>query len=141
MNTVTGDQKTPPVKKRRKGRREVRGRPRTLDERDPKDLHRELTGLGFIGATDAEAAAVLGVSVPTLWRFLKRNPEAKAIWDDAPKQGQVSLRRKQHQIALAGNVAMLKFLGKNRLGQKEKTELTGAENGPLVVNVVRFSDD
>lgn len=38
----------------------------------------------------------------------------------------VSLRRKQIQVALVdGDVAMLKFLGKNMLGQKEKIDFDG----------------
>ena len=45
--------------------------------------------------------------------------------------GKMALRRKQMQIALAGNVAMLIFLGKNYLDQKDRTEVTGNMNHKL----------
>ena len=36
--------------------------------------------------------------------------------------GKISLRRKQMDVALSGNVSMLIWLGKQYLGQKDKTE-------------------
>ena len=37
--------------------------------------------------------------------------------------GKISLRRKQFEVALAGNPSMFIWLGKNMLGQAEKQEL------------------
>ena len=37
----------------------------------------------------------------------------------------VALRRKQFHVAMEGDTAMLKFLGKNKLGQKEKIDFDG----------------
>lgn len=38
-------------------------------------------------------------------------------------RGKMSLRRKQMQVALKGNVTMLIWLGKQHLGQTDKTEI------------------
>ena len=43
----------------------------------------------------------------------------------------MSLRRKQFETALAGNVTMMVWLGKQYLGQKDKTEITGENGGSL----------
>ena len=40
------------------------------------------------------------------------------------KAGFVSLRRKQYELAMAGNATMLIFLGKQYLGQSDKREVT-----------------
>ena len=47
--------------------------------------------------------------------------------------GRVSLRRKQYEIAMTGNVTMLIWLGKNWLDQRDKQEIehTGANGGPI----------
>ena len=70
------------------------------------------------GATNAEIAAKLEISEDTLTRrfadLLKR----------ARLQGNLSLRSKQFQMAMNGNVTMLVWLGKQQLNQKDKVENT-----------------
>jgi len=46
-------------------------------------------------------------------------------------QGKQSLRRKQFEAAIKGNVTMMIWLGKQNLGQSDKQELTGKDGGPL----------
>ena len=46
------------------------------------------------------------------------------IYREKRSNGNLSLRRKQMEVALAGNVSMLIFLGKNYLGQTDKVEQT-----------------
>lgn len=41
--------------------------------------------------------------------------------------GKVSLRRRQYEAAMAGNTALLIFLGKQYLGQSDKNTVTGGE--------------
>jgi hypothetical protein len=41
--------------------------------------------------------------------------------------GFVSLRRKQYELAMAGNATMLIFLGKQYLGQADKREVAAPE--------------
>lgn len=48
--------------------------------------------------------------------------------------GKVSLRRKQYQVAMNGNTALLIWLGKQHLGQSEKVE-------SLVANDIKIKID
>ena len=65
-----------------------------------------------------EIAAVCGVSVDTLERrfadTIKKGRET----------GNMSLRRKQVEVAMQGSVAMLIWLGKQRLEQKDQVDIT-----------------
>lgn len=85
-----------------------------------------LEALAERGLTQADCAAVLGCSVDTLQRrYLD-------VYELGLQKCKASLRRKQFEMALAGNVTMLIWLGKNMLGQADKTELTGKDGSPLV---------
>lgn len=48
-------------------------------------------------------------------------------------KGRVSLRRKQFEIALSGNVTMLIFLGKQYLGQSDKINQDVTSNGKALI--------
>jgi hypothetical protein len=93
------------------------GRPR-LDI-DPQ-LVEKLAG---IGCPDTEIASMVNCSVDTLAR---RYADVIAKGRETCK---TRLRKKQIEVALAGNVSMLIFLGKNMLGQSDKLE-TKAEITP-----------
>lgn len=68
-----------------------------------------------VGCTMKEIATIAGCSVATLENH----------FSDVIERGRnnlnMSLRRKQVEIAKAGNVSMLIWLGKNLLGQSERT--------------------
>lgn len=89
-----------------------RGRPRKeLDEK-------LLEELASIGCTTPEMATILDVSEDTLERnFAGILKKGRANLD-------MSLRRKQVNVANTGNVTMLIWLGKQRLGQTDKVETT-----------------
>lgn len=89
-----------------------RGRPRKeLDEK-------LLEELATIGCTTPEMATILDVSEDTLERnFAGILKKGRANLD-------MSLRRKQVNVANTGNVTMLIWLGKQRLGQTDKVETT-----------------
>lgn len=89
---------------------------------DEKTLHL-LEGLGRIQATTKEAAAALDVSEVTFIDFLKREQIAKDTFEKGKADGRVSLRRAQFALALEGNATMQVWLGKNLLGQKDKSEI------------------
>lgn len=76
-----------------------------------------------IGYTGEELAALTGVSIDTLNRR----------YADVIKRGRslrnASLRRKQYELAMAGNAVMNIWLGKQYLGQKDKIE-TSDETTP-----------
>jgi DNA-binding XRE family transcriptional regulator len=88
------------------------GRPRIqVDEKLLEDL-------ASIGCTTEEMATILGVSKRTLeTRFCAVIEKGRADLD-------MSLRRQQVTVAKTGNVTMLIWLGKQRLGQSDKVENT-----------------
>lgn len=73
--------------------------------------------------TDEEIASLLGVSVDVL-----TNAKNNATFAECKKrgfeQGKASLRRKQYEIAMSGNCTMLVWLGKQYLGQTDKSSLS-----------------
>ena len=91
------------------------GRPRKeLDEEQIKEL-------ASIQCTDTEIAAVMRCSVDTLSR------NYADLIQEGREHGKSSLRRAQFKKALEGNPAMLIWLGKFYLGQKEEITFTSSE--------------
>lgn len=78
-----------------------------------------LKGMGEIGATREEAAAILGVCRLTLRKFLAEYPEMEEIFEAGIDSGKVSLRRWQWKAAKNGNTTMLIWLGKQMLKQRD----------------------
>ena len=101
--------------------RDVGGRPTKL--KPTPEVLKTVSGLGSIMATTQECAAVLGVSEPTFFKFLKDNPEANAALEAAQGQRKVSLRRSQIALAEKGNLGALIWLGKQYLGQRDKSDV------------------
>ena len=91
------------------------GRPR-FDFSDKLPLVRKLAS---IQCTDEEIAAGLGCSQDTLARGRKREPDLDAAILEGRANGRMSLRRAQYRKAMDGNPAMLIWLGKQVLGQRE----------------------
>ena len=89
--------------------------------------------LALIHCTQKETASVLGVST----RTLQRNSEFCRIYKKCMNEGRKSLRRLQWDVAEAGNVTMLIWLGKQYLSQTDKQELTGKEGGDITINIKR----
>ncbi len=83
-----------------------------------------------IGATQKEMAWLLGISTGTLESRLQR-PIYRAALERGQGNLAMSLKRKQVEMALAGDRTMLVWLGKNYLGQSDKldTKLTGSGPG------------
>jgi len=77
-----------------------------------------------IQCTTEEIASVLNVSVDTLERRCKEEKEVTfAVYSAQKRQGgKMSLRRKQMELALAGDKTMLIWLGKQYLEQSDKTD-------------------
>lgn len=82
-----------------------------------------------------EIAAYSNVSTDTIERRIREKFDMTFIDYYAEKRGKgfVKLRRRQMQLAMAGNPAMLIWLGKQWLGQMDKarTEITGADGGAI----------
>lgn len=74
--------------------------------------------LAAIQCSYAEMASIVGCNESTLTRRF-----AQAI-KEGRDHGKTSLKRKQYEVAMSGNVTMLIWLGKQHLDQKEKVEQT-----------------
>lgn len=104
-----------------------RGRPRKVISAA------EVAALAGIGCTEEEIAKVKGISVDTLHR---NYAEAYEKGFANLKQ---SLRRKQVQLARAGDRTMLVWLGKAYLGQRDRSEFTGKDGSALVPGSIVFT--
>jgi hypothetical protein len=88
--------------------------------------------LAQLGCTNKEIAAQFGVSERTI-ESRRQEPDFREAWDRGVAKGNISLRRKQFAQAMAGDRTMLIWLGKQRLGQKDKVsnEHSGPGGGPI----------
>ena len=82
---------------------------------------RAVQALARIGCTHAEIGTIVGVSEATIRRRCRK--EIDKGYDEM----RMSLRRWQYEKAKEGNVAMLIWLGKQHLGQREKIDETRRE--------------
>jgi len=96
----------------------------------PKSVfnERELRYLCSIHCTLEEIAGFFQMNKDTLSQKIREEYGIGwAEFYERNSQGsKVSLRRRQIQAAMEGDTQMLKFLGKNMLGQKEKVDFEGA---------------
>jgi hypothetical protein len=96
-------------------------------------------GLGQIGATAADMASVLPASRTTIeHRMADREGDFRKAYEKGRGLLKTSLRRKQIQIALTGNVTMLIWLGKQLLEQTDRHDQVSSN---LNVNLASLTDD
>ena len=95
--------------------------------------------LAGIGCTLAEIAAACNCNRDTI------ADNFSAEIEKGRENGKTRLRKKQIEVALAGNVSMLIWLGKQMLGQAEKveakTEHSGQINGTLDPDAKKAVED
>lgn len=96
-----------PVKKKKGGPMPGSGRP--LKEITEEQVHR----LALIHCTIPEIAAVLDCAESTI------KDRFSAVLHKGHRDGQMSMKRKMHEVAMAGDVKMLIWLSKQRLGYKD----------------------
>ena len=77
-----------------------------------------------------EIASILGVNASTL----ERDPEFVRHHKKGMDSGRGILRSKQFELAISGNATMRIWLGKQYLGQRDKSdqEITGKDGTPLI---------
>ncbi len=79
-----------------------------------------------IHCTEQDICSVMNVTDKTLNKILKK--KYKMNFSECFKRfsanGRISLRKKQFEVAKAGNVTMLIWLGKQHLGQADRIEQT-----------------
>lgn len=86
--------------------------------RPKKDIDAEqVRKLAAIDCSYAEIAAVVGCDPKTLTNRFSQ------VIKEGREQGCSSLKRKQFEVAMAGNPTMLIWLGKQRLGQRDHQSL------------------
>ena len=78
----------------------------------------------IIWSSQEYCAEKLGISADTLaLRIKKRHGLSFPEYKHKRKESlRINLLKKQYDVAMAGNVSMLIWLGKNELGQKDKLE-------------------
>lgn len=83
--------------------------------------------------TLAEIASWFDCSEDTIERRVKETYGVTFAERFSQKRGvgKIALRRKQYQLATEGNVALLIWLGKQYLGQSDKTDIGNADNKPF----------
>lgn len=98
-------------------------RPRIELEKMEFDGWAQLDAL-IVWSNQEYCAEKLGMSADSLAkRILERTGLSFTEYKEQKKEPmRVNLKKKQYDIAMAGNVSMLIWLGKNELGQKDKIE-------------------
>lgn len=83
----------------------------------------DLDKLMAIQCTAEECAQFFEVSVDTIERRIREEFDMNFAEYFSIKRGhgKIALRRKQYQVALSGNTTLLIWLGKQYLGQSDKT--------------------
>jgi hypothetical protein len=94
-----------------------------------------------IGCTTNEIAALLDISPSTLFLRMNQDAEIHDAIERGRDKGRATLRRNQWQKAMAGSDTMLIWLGKQMLGQRDQTAITGADGGAVVTQVIYSWDD
>lgn len=79
-----------------------------------------VTELAAIFCTMEEIANIMGIAI----RTFQYNDELMRAFKDGREHAKKSLRKKQFDVAMGGNVTMLLWLGKQYLGQREPTQDT-----------------
>ena len=88
---------------------------------------RNVYKLACIGCNASEIAQFYDVAPSTITRRFAKEL-SKGNFEIKRK-----LRRKQLEVAMKGNPSMLIWLGKQELGQSDKTEIQGNDQKPLTV--------
>lgn len=87
------------------------------------------------GCTGVQIAARLGIHAETLYDNCKREHKSDfSVYSQQKKEhGETLLHEQQFALAMKGNLGMLVWLGKQRLGQKERS----ANENEVLVKVLQ----
>jgi hypothetical protein len=105
-----------------------------------RKYHAELAqNYALLGATDEEIANFLGVTDRTLRTWKKAHPAFAEALNHGKMHADARMIGAAFRNGLAGNATIQIFWLKNRLGWRDKTEVTGANGGPVQL-VLQGSD-
>jgi len=92
----------------------------------------------IIWASEEYCAEKLGVSVDTLARRIKEYHDCNFAEYKAKRQEpmRINLLKKQYDVAMAGNVSMLIWLGKQHLNQSDKNQSSLTQDKAFEFKVV-----
>lgn len=95
----------------------------------------ELEKLAAMQATGEEIARWFKVGHATWERRAKKEPY-RSIIENGRAIGKVSVRRRQFELAMAGDKTMLVWLGKQWLGQRDNldSQVSGPNGGPIEIS-------
>ena len=85
--------------------------------------YQQLANVASLFPTDEELAVILGCSRRTIAKLKRHDERYIDVINDAQQRTRMKLRQKQMQLAMDGNVSMLMFLGKLKLGQEDQSKL------------------
>lgn len=94
---------------------------------------KQVEELASIQCTQAEMAAVLGCARETIIRRAKEDEAFAQAIEKGREGGKASLRRMQWKKARDGDRTLLIWLGKQYLGQRDRTETEFKDVTPLVI--------
>lgn len=97
---------------------------------------KQVEHLASIGCTQDEIAVVMEVSS----RTLSRRSDIREAIERGQHRLRASVRRWQYEKARDGNVAMLIWLGKQLLGQKERIDETFRDETIVIEPIARSRD-
>lgn len=80
---------------------------------------------------DEEIAAYLGISYSTFKRRKREDPELSEAVELGRDTGKQKLRNVQWESAMGGDRTMMIWLGKQYLGQSDKTDFLGRDGKPF----------
>lgn len=96
----------------------------------------------IIWASEEYCAEKLGISVDSLARRLKERGYSFAEYKRQKQEPmRINLLKKQYDVAMQGNVALLIWLGKQYLGQSEKQQVDHTNNGESFKTLADFYHD
>lgn len=90
--------------------------------------------LAMLHCSGREIAAFFGCDEKTI-----RNRFTAEI-EKGREKGKMTLRQKQYELAINGNVPLLIWLGKNMLDQKDKNDVEIEHSGGLTINLVKYTE-
>lgn len=102
----------------------------------------EVDKLCAIQATRREIASWFDVDEKTIEARCEQDQgmSFSMYFEQKAGAGKISLRRKQFEVAMNGNVTMLIWLGKNLLDQKDKQEITTDDEKGFVLHIKDYAD-
>lgn len=116
------------------------GRPPAADMNDPKVVA-EVETCGKLGCTNEEMARVFGCHLDTIEAYMRDEESEffRIYWLNYSEINK-SLRRKQIAKAMTGSDKMLIWMGKQRLNQADKKEITGKDGKDLGAGLVEQAE-